>query len=742
MNGKIKTEGDKNITVKDLENATVNIYPPQSNEDKKPAFVPHHITIQSLTPPSYFTGREQVLEDIADALQAHRTAALYGISGLGKSSVAYEFAKRHAEDYQYIIFIRADRLGFDANFDKTCEMMFLIFDAQDNEETKAVKFKAKIDELCANLPENKRLLLIFDNVDEIERLRKFLPQHHKSNILLTSNFHDIHDLGHRVTIDNLSEYDAMLLLYRKADESYTNNFNDVPAEEQEAIKQIARLLGFHPFALTVAGLYIRKKAKTFQQYLTRLNQSQGKILKDEKGADAYQHGTIYVAFEIPFNAISPSENIPAEEKNEVEITRECLKIASVLAADNMPEEVFRETVTLILPHQAEFISDEDNWDNIYVRLSLYGLFERNPLTATFSLHRLFRLFLEDKLKNERQAVEEPLAEILDKYFQEFDFNNKTEVERFLPHVGSFLDYLEESLKQNWQINSRDKDTLSKDHLKLSIKNELIIKLCNRYAKYYLQNGKYTIAEKYYIYFKNICERIKDIEQDWLATSYNNLAWLYYLQGRYKEAESFYINAKEISEKVLGENHPETAAIYNNLAWLYKSQGKYEETETFFIKAKVIVEKVLGKNHPLTASSYNNLAQFYRKQGRYKEAKSLFVKAKAIREKKLGKSHPDTATTYNDLALLYVDQGKYSEAEFLYVKAKDAYKKELGENHPWTAQSYTNLGAFYYQRGKSQIGLELCEKALEIFRNTLPVGHPSTQNCKDWIEAIKNSMSKE
>jgi tetratricopeptide (TPR) repeat protein len=699
MNGKIKIDGDENNAFTGITNSTFNIGTKQADEDKKSAFIPQHITIQSLTPPSYFTGREKVLEDIADALQTHRTAALYGISGLGKSSVTYEFAKRHAEDYQYIIFVRADRLGFDANFDKTCEMMSLTFDAQDNEETKAVKFKAKIDELCASLSENKRLLLIFDNVDEIERLRKFLPQHHKSNILLTSNFHDIHDLGRRVSIDNLSEYDAMLLLYRKADESYTNNFNDVPPEELEAMKQIVRLLGFHPFALTVAGLYIRKKAKTFKQYLNRLQESQGKILKDEKGADAYQHGSIYVAFEIPFNAISPSENIPAEEKDEVEITRECLKIASVLAADNMPEEVFRETVSLILPHQAEFIADEDNWDNIYARLSLYGLFERNPLNATFSLHRLFRLFLDDKLKNERQTIEEPLAEILEKYFQDFNFINKAEVERFLPHVGSFLDYLEKSFIQNLRIKAKNKISILKRHLKLNLTNVSTAGLCNCYARYFEQNEQYAIAENYYECFKNICEEIKDVDQNLLATSYNNLALIYDLQGKYKKAEYFFIKAKDISEKVLGKNHPDTATSYSNLAGFYYSQGKYTQAE------------------------------------------SLFIKALDVRENKLGKKHSDTARSYNNLALLYFSQSRYKEAELLFIKAKNIWEKKSDENHPDTALIYINLGRFYYERGKSQQGLELCEKALKIYQDILPIGHPNIQICERWVEIIENSMSK-
>jgi tetratricopeptide (TPR) repeat protein len=160
-----------------------------------------------------------------------------------------------------------------------------------------------------------------------------------------------------------------------------------------------------------------------------------------------------------------------------------------------------------------------------------------------------------------------------------------EVERFLPHVGSFLVYLEESFRQNQQTNGRGEISTSREQLKLSIENESIAVLCNNYARYYEQNGQYTVAEKYYECVKNICEVNKDIDQNLLATSYNNLALFYASQGRYEEAEPLYSKAIDIYEKLLGENRPDTARSYNNLAELYRKQSRYEEAEPLYIKAQ-------------------------------------------------------------------------------------------------------------------------------------------------------------
>ncbi|MBA3694001.1 MAG: hypothetical protein H0W77_11290 [Acidobacteria bacterium] len=232
------------------------------------------------------------MDGIADALQSHQTASLCGISGLGKSSVVLKYAEKHDELYKHIVFIRVDRLGFEANIDKTCESLGLSFTPEDNEESKAMKFCRKIEEICENLPETKRLLLIFDNVDEVERLRKFLPAHPNLHLLLTSNFERIHRLGQQVEIGNLSEDEAMLLLCRNASLTNADNLEHLSDEERETIRTIVGLFGFHPLAIFIAGNYIYENQKTFAKYLARLQNSQGKILKDERGVDAYQHQNI------------------------------------------------------------------------------------------------------------------------------------------------------------------------------------------------------------------------------------------------------------------------------------------------------------------------------------------------------------------------------------------------------------------------------------------------------------------
>ncbi len=608
--------------------------------------IPKYITSNLLNVPLHFTGRRQVLEDIAATLHNHNSAALFGIKGLGKTSVVYKYVQENAEIYQHIIFIWADRFGFDVNFENVCEKMQIVFSNQATEREKIDKFHNKLQELCANLAENKFILLVFDNVDKVAEVAKFVPHFAKLHLLFTSNFEQIHHIGNQVLIDKLSDSDAKLLLYRQANKGLDENLDNVADAEQTALLEIANLLGHHPFALSIAGIYIGINRKTFAKYLGRLQESHGKILKDENGVDAYEHPSIYSAFEIPFNEICQAKNDSEDEKTLTVIAKECLKIATLLSADNMPEEVFIEATGKLFPTYKTFIADEDNWDKLYQKLALYGFFERFPDTSsanafspTLSVHLLFRLFLIDKLKVEAEKSLETLANVLADNFEHFNFTNKEIVERYLTHVGVFLKYLEAS-KLPEQAN-------------LKLDNNSTALLCNRYASYFDDYGQYERAIKYYELFKNICESDADIDQNLLAVSYNNLAGLYETQGKYELAEKYYLKTLKINEKEFGENRPETAVIYNNLAVLYRTQGKYESAETYHLKALKIVEKELVENHPSTAMTYWHLGVLYTNQQKYAEAKVWLQKALVIYQNVLGEEHPYTIGTRESLE--YVEE---------------------------------------------------------------------------------------
>lgn len=56
----------------------------------------------------FFTGREEVLEGLHRAIEANRAAALSGLGGIGKTQTAAEYAHWHRDDYQTVLWAKAD----------------------------------------------------------------------------------------------------------------------------------------------------------------------------------------------------------------------------------------------------------------------------------------------------------------------------------------------------------------------------------------------------------------------------------------------------------------------------------------------------------------------------------------------------------------------------------------------------------------------------------------------------------
>src|SRR4051812_29364288 len=56
----------------------------------------------------HFTGREEILDQVAAALEKRRSAALLGMPGVGKTQTAIEYAHRHRTDYTAVLWASAD----------------------------------------------------------------------------------------------------------------------------------------------------------------------------------------------------------------------------------------------------------------------------------------------------------------------------------------------------------------------------------------------------------------------------------------------------------------------------------------------------------------------------------------------------------------------------------------------------------------------------------------------------------
>jgi hypothetical protein len=136
--------------------------------------------------PHHFLGRNEDLAAIESALNrgngfAAVTAALHGLRGVGKTTLAAAYAERSKKRYRATWWIRAET---DATMraDVFGLGMQLGWVKEDMSEEAAVK--AVLNRLSSD---GQDILLVYDNAMSLRRLTRFLPQAAGTHIIITSN---------------------------------------------------------------------------------------------------------------------------------------------------------------------------------------------------------------------------------------------------------------------------------------------------------------------------------------------------------------------------------------------------------------------------------------------------------------------------------------------------------------------------------------------------------------------------
>jgi tetratricopeptide (TPR) repeat protein len=550
-----------------------------------------------------FTGREEVLERLYEALRAGKTAALAqpqaisGLGGIGKTQTAVEYAYRYREDYQAILWVKAETDGSIISDFVTIAQLLNLPEQQEQDQIRIVEAAKRW------FQEHNGWLLIFDNADDLAMVRDFLPQGGKGHILLTTRAHATGRMAQRIEVEKMvPDEGALFVLHRATILAPEKPLDDATKSNRDTAKEIVQAMDGLPLALEQAGAYIEETEYGLQGYL-RLYRAQGMRLLKEHGEFAPDHPKpVATTWSLSFEKVEQANAAAAE----------LLRFCAFLAPDAIPEELFAQSAAELGPMLEPVAADPSSFNAAIKELLKYSLVQRDPETNTLSIHRLVQEVLKDQMDEGTQLLwAERTVRAVSNIFPHPEYSNWDICRKYLQHAQVCS-----ALIEHWKLLFTEAATLL------------------NYLGYYLwQRGEYEQVESLHQRALAINEETLGAEHTNTAASLAHLGFFYRNQRKYELAEPLYQRALAIRERMLGPEHPDTAISLHWLAIIYSRKGEYEQAESFYLRTLNIYEKTLPPNHPNIIAVLNNYASLLREMNRIEDASKLDQRAREIRAKR-------------------------------------------------------------------------------------------------------------
>jgi tetratricopeptide (TPR) repeat protein len=623
-------------------------YVPEPTSLPSGSYMPHN-------PNPLFVGREMELMQVAKALKRGTTSAIVaatGMGGIGKTQLASEFVHRYgcyfAGGVFWMSFAEADGIEIEI---AACGL------ALDIPHFGELDFPAQVARVRQLWQEDIPRLLIFDNCEDEDLLRKYRPTSGGSRVLLTSRRY-IWDSSiglYEQRLDQLPREQSIALLRRFRPDLPVNNFE---------LDALAAALGDLPLALQVAGNYLKRYQSVISpaQYLDKLRSAplQGFALRALKttptGHELDLGHTLFVSYE----RLEPYESIDS-------LALALLAHAAFFApGEPIPHDLVFQCLASLLPEEEPQLAFED----ALIRLEELGLIEVKA-GEYIRIHRLIIAFvLQINTNLAFQSVVE--QNIIKQSYHIIRKGYPNAIQPLLAH-----------LRYAQQASEYRDDVIAGT-------------LANALARVENMLTNYSVAKPLYERALIIREKVFGPDHPKTANVMNNLAVLLLKLGDYSSAKPLFERVFAIRKKEFGLFDSRTAHTLNNIASLLKKQGDYDSAKLFYERALAIREQKLGSHSLLTARTLVNLANLFYSQAEYEAAKPLYERALAIREQRLEPDHPHIASSLVGLATLLHDQGEYQAALPLYKRALAIREQQLGSEHIDTLTVRTKLQSLLNQ----------------------------------------------
>ncbi|MEV5527466.1 FxSxx-COOH system tetratricopeptide repeat protein [Streptomyces prunicolor] len=721
---------------------------------------------------AHFTGRDTLLDKLHARLEeggrGGARVALRGISGVGKSQIAIEYAHLYSNDYNLVWWVGA---GFRAPAREQFEQLAAKLDLPVG-PTLGERIRAVQEALRKGEP-YRRWLLVLDNADDMEQIEDLLPGGN-GHVLITTLTQDWAASGSatEIEVEPFQRPESVACARRRA-----QRLTEAEADElADAVRDL-------PLLLAQTAAWLDANVMPAKDYVAMIRRGEASRLGIRISSD-YPMG-FQTSWSITLNTL--------REDNPEAV--ELLYLFALFSPDAIPVRLMRGAHTSDLPARlAPLVADPIRWHTALHRLSESTAIrwdyvessEPGPAVHRVSMHHLYHGFLLSTLAEDHR---DSLSKIACALLAGADPRRPSDI-RDWPRYAELIPHLETAgAPANRNPVVRQLVLNCVEYMRIRGEYQAALRLCeqaivhwrtwlrpdeqdmlvlvHQYANMLRRIGRYQEAQTVGRAVLDRLAEARTVDDPDLLRAKNGLAGTLSALGRYDEARAMFQEYVDAHSDALGAEAPPTLQGRSNLAWVAGLQGRYEESLLLHRDILLIRERLLGPRHHLALRSAMFCSWMLRLLGRYGEAISLqefnvrahqqtmdpFTPQTLFAEHNLalcmrragdlpgaeslmrsvverfvqrqGPHDPDALLVQADFATLSREHGDRERAREMAATVAEGYADLVGPQHPYAIGTMGNLGLALWEYGEREEALRIAEQTLTRMRAAVGPTHPWT-----------------
>lgn len=226
-------------------------------------------------------------------------------------------------------------------------------------------------------------------------------------------------------------------------------------------------------------------------------------------------------------------------------------------------------------------------------------------------------------------------------------------------------------------------------------------------------GRYKEAEQAFGESLDILKKVLGPEDATVAVLINNLAMAISKQDRDAEAAELYAEALALARRTLPEDHPDLAPPMTHLAEALKFSGNYAASEPIYKEALEFRRRIDGDDSIFVAFTLNGLGDLYLEMREFAKAEPLYRESLDISTTGLPEGHPSRAIPFVNLGRALTELGRNQEAEPYLRRGLDIRIATRSPNHADLAVAKHWMGMCLVRQSRFEEAMPFLEDDLRI-----------------------------